>query len=377
MRIAFLPQDVDGAGCYRCIFPAQHLAQRGHDVVMPRFVLKDYKGNFVPPLPGRQGLDSIPPGYFDVGFLGDEIHDVDLVVIHAAAHVDQLTQARRLQREGSAVVVDLDDTMFELPSYSPARRQSTEYNRRWQRQAVEMADLVTVATDALAEFYSRWNQNIVVLRNRLHWPMWEGVDKGAGWKRFRVGYMGNMDYHSEDLRTIAPQLRKWLERNPEVEFVAAGDPRIHDVVGTPEAQRVCTSSVFFRNLDLWQITATMDVGLVPLVKNRFNECKSWLKGSEYAACGIPCIASPTAEYRRWLGEGRGNGFLAKHPKDWIERLDDLANDHGLVQSMGIRAEQQARHSSLDHYIHEWEAAYDGITGGGHHAVSTREIGVAA
>jgi hypothetical protein len=39
------------------------------------------------------------------------------------------------------------------------------------------------------------------------------------------------------------------------------------------------------------------VGLVPLTRGPFNEAKSYLKGLEYAAAGIPFIATPTEEYQ--------------------------------------------------------------------------------
>ena len=44
--------------------------------------------------------------------------------------------------------------------------------------------------------------------------------------------------------------------------------------------------------------ADLDVGLVPLADNAFNRAKTWLKGMEYAALGVPFVASPRAEYLR-------------------------------------------------------------------------------
>ena len=38
---------------------------------------------------------------------------------------------------------------------------------------------------------------------------------------------------------------------------------------------------------------TFDVGVVPLQQNLFNDCKSWIKGIEYAAAGIPFVVTHT------------------------------------------------------------------------------------
>jgi len=63
------------------------------------------------------------------------------------------------------------------------------------------------------------------------------------------------------------------------------------------------------------------IGLVPLVPSPFNEAKSYLKGLEYAAAGIPFIATPTAEYRR-LHEA-GVGRLASTPDEWRDHATEL------------------------------------------------------
>ena len=76
------------------------------------------------------------------------------------------------------------------------------------------------------------------------------------------------------------------------------------------------------------MTATMDVGLIPLARDdaadrHFNDCKSDLKGMEYAACGIPCVASPSRPYQAWVQPGV-NGYLAETPEQWLRALLDAA-----------------------------------------------------
>ena len=63
------------------------------------------------------------------------------------------------------------------------------------------------------------------------------------------------------------------------------------------------------------------VGLVPLTRSPFNEAKSYLKGLEYAAAGIPFIATPTEEYR--LLHRAGVGRLAETPDEWRDHATQL------------------------------------------------------
>jgi hypothetical protein len=65
----------------------------------------------------------------------------------------------------------------------------------------------------------------------------------------------------------------------------------------------------------------IDIGIVTLTNNPFNEAKSNLKGLEYAMSGIPFVASDTQEYRD-LAE-LGCGRIAKKPRDWIRHLEEL------------------------------------------------------
>lgn len=64
-----------------------------------------------------------------------------------------------------------------------------------------------------------------------------------------------------------------------------------------------------------------DIGLVPLSFIDFNEAKSFLKGIEYAASGIPFVAAGTGEYR--LLAQSGVGRVASTPDEWVTHMTDL------------------------------------------------------
>lgn len=74
-----------------------------------------------------------------------------------------------------------------------------------------------------------------------------------------------------------------------------------------------------------------DIGLVPLKDNKFNECKSELKGLEYSILGIPYLASPLPAYRRLVKDGE-NGILCGRPREWYSSLSKLIEDE-LLRNM--------------------------------------------
>jgi len=240
------------------------------------------------------------------------------------------------------------------------------------RRQLEAADGLSVATPALAELYSKHSHNVRVIRNYLDWRMWEDVTPvyDQERRRVRVGWMGEVLWRQGDLGVLRGFLGAWLGRHPEVEFVACGDPRVHDLVGVPDGQRVTTGRTEFHRFDLADITATFDIGLVPLkvddpASALLNECKSHLKGMEYAACGIPCIATPTESYRHWVREG-ANGFLASTEAEWVNCLEWMLVNW---RHMGARARAKAGANTLQGHLPEWE---DWIAGSRHHPKPPRQ-----
>jgi glycosyltransferase involved in cell wall biosynthesis len=367
LNVFFVPLNVDAAGCYRCIFPCVELGRQGHRAGLPAYQILDQNGQPVPL--GGEGLLSFPQGNLNLqSILPEDVWDYDTFVLQmpTARHTHDL--AVELKARGKRVLVDLDDHLHLIPEYNAARlspAENPDVNNHWALETVKMADGLSVATPALERYYRTWNSDIRVIPNLLWWPMWEHVPPAyeGTWRRFRVGYMGSVDYHSEDLLTLGSAIHDWMVAHPDSEFVACADERIHDILDIPEAQRVTTSATAFRCLDLGYITAAMDVGLVPLVRNEFNEAKSCLKGMEYAACGIPCLATPTGEYRRWVGPN-DNGLLCKYPGEYINALDYLYENPLLLKRMGRQARQDARRYSIDRNIELWE---DWLAGDSRHA----------
>lgn len=251
---------------------------------------------------------------------------------------------------------DVDDWMF---GFQQLVRQGVARNLVGNLSHVHR---VSVSTPALAELYgSRLSAPVEVIPNYLHWPMWERLPPRS-WDRLRIGWMGLVRSHRHDLRELRGVLGPWLARHPDVEFVWAGrvkdesEALVHDLLEVPEAQRVTLPAVEFGRIPL--ITSRMDVGLVPLVQGKVNDAKSALKGMEYAACGIPCVASATAEYRGWVEPGV-NGFVARRARDWPAALDRLYEDRELLRRMGEAARQKAWEYRIDAHVEEWASFYEG------------------
>jgi hypothetical protein len=110
-----------------------------------------------------------------------------------------------------------------------------------------------------------------------------------------------------------------------------------------------TSPQFYSNILL-----PIDVGIVPLTSNKFNQAKSSLKGMEYAISGIPFIATPTYEYK--LLHEDGAGLIANKKNDWVKAFNKMLDP----EFRKIQIENGYR-TVIDKYnllkrVYEWEDA---------------------
>lgn len=365
MRVICLPSALSASAWYRLRFPGIALRKQfGWTVVEPQGILTavpdDGKGKAQLKrlrLYGRWEPDG--QGKMRcVEALEDQLLslDFDVLVMHQRREpFDEVI--RQLRAQGKRVLIDSDDPWFDLPVWNPGSRMTRDELVAMAAQ-LRACDGLSVATPALARMYGGFQPNTRVIRNRLDWGMWADTTPvyERPSRRVRVGWMGDTFWRKGDLKVLRDCVRPWLLEHPEVEFVAAGDPRTHDLVGVPESQRVSVAEVEFDNRDLADITATFDIGLVPLDMSTkkarsLNECKSHLKGLEYNACGVPFVATPTESYRWYLEDG-GAGLLAANPAQWREALTDLLDDAYRGQ-LGREGRIAAREHSIQGAADEW------------------------
>lgn len=374
MRVCLLPTDTWGVGSYRVLFPGRELEKRGHEVFA--HLDKMYLSKWSP----HEGNVPLANSLDFKALTGKVARTWDADTYIFQRRMERLIPAaiRQLRRQGKRVVCELDDNYDLLPPGSPGQKVLREHADRlrveWMNDGIGECDVLTVSTPALADYYARYSDNVTVLPNYLDWEMWRDVPLQYEIERprVRVGWMGWLSWRGRDLEQLREWVRPWLLRHPEVDFVSVGERRgnakairkaghvtVHDYLDVPREQRVSVKTEPFR--ELAKLVATIDIGLVPLELNDFNECKSYLKGLEYAAAGIPCVATPTDQYRGFVRAGV-DGFLAQDAEEWVRALEELVCDDGLRREMGRMARDKASQLTIQNgHWRQWERVWSGST----------------
>jgi glycosyltransferase involved in cell wall biosynthesis len=238
-------------------------------------------------------------------YLEDDVLEVEppVAVFQRPVRARALELIEALQRAGTAVVVEMDDDLRYVhpDNYGYLSMIGRFEDIHWSHAelAAQRADLVIASTPALARRYGAHGR-VVVIQNYLPSALLEIKPEHKSWPLL-VGWAGSTAYHPGDLEvTYGGVAAACTEAGAS--FRVVGDARgANDSLGIPVIEQ---TGMIEQELFHAQV-AQLDTGIVPLQRSRFNDAKSNLKGLEYAALGVPFVASPTPEYERLADQGAG------------------------------------------------------------------------
>lgn len=308
MKVLSLRADYSGCAFYRITEPARVVSEQfGVDIRVDIDLAVDATKN------------TVTKDYV----VREVQEDIDLLIIQRPLNKSLYQVVKQAQRQGIAVIVELDDDFANvLPGNSAWKKinpaLSPHSNYEWLQKTAIMADSLIVSTPAL-QSYGHWERTHV-LRNCVPESIFS-VRPHPGTKR-GIGWTGTVQTHPGDLQeTRGGVAEASLTSGLGVRVVGDGYG-VSDALGFPNSWSV-EATGWVDLSDYYQtIVNNISVGIVPLANNAFNEAKSSLKGLEMAALGIPFIASPTAEYSRLANMGIGQ--IAHDRLEWFKKTRALA-----------------------------------------------------
>lgn len=250
-------------------------------------------------------------------------------------------------------VYEIDDNLWEVPPDNPAHEYFSEEARQINMQACcQMADMVIVSTEPLADIVRKHNPHVIVIPNYID----EDVLKIPRPRNERViiGW-GGTSTHKADFEAMGSALDSTILRFPQTIFMTIGS--LQYGANLPK-NRVFRKKWIMSTRKVYSHIAQFDIGIAPLAPNVFNESKSWIKALEYAALGIPCVAGDFGPYRELIKHGE-TGFLASTPAQWHEYLSLLVADEDLRLKMGECARRQAEELTIQGHLWRYEDAFRG------------------
>lgn len=308
--IGFLNTDqAGGCGFYRSFLPFTELKLKGWDAVY--------------------GM----PAYLEEHGLACKIQDkeeflcgFEVAVLKLIFDKNFLQYIDITKKAGQKIISDIDDFYPGLNDdniafYATDPKTNSESNRDHLQEIWMKSDALTVSTQFLYDYYSQRHENVHLIRNGIDINRYQFRHDTAGITP-TIGWVGATPWRTKDLEILSPIMNKFLKKhkcwfhhvgNIDEEKQVADLMKIDKTVITKKPLvSVATYPLMFTDFD---------IGIVPLSKNDFNEAKSFIKGLEYAAAGIPFVASDSHEYKYLHSFGIGR--IASNEDEWEKHLTEL------------------------------------------------------
>lgn len=261
---------------------------------------------------------------------GIDHFDLDVIVMQRVMFGDIPEKMDQAKAAGQILINDLDDWYWGLSPQNHAFEAShpkvnPKENIQHYKSVLGRSSRVTVSTAYLADRISTWVRcpidllpNTVDLAKFHPRPVTDTTVPVVGW-------VGSTGHRSGDFNEVRGVLGPMFEEGKiKIHHSGAYDhhPSFADMIGV-HPKLVTTLPLVppheYSGLFMF------DVGIAPLTDMPFNRAKSGIKALEYAAAGVPFVASPLDAYQDLAS--KGIGMVARKRHHWrllLERLRDPA-----------------------------------------------------
>lgn len=289
----------------------------------------------------------------------EEFIEADVCVVQRLASKGNLAAINVMHATDKKVVYDLDDNMWQIPKYNPAKNVIEQMKDGFETCS-EKSDVLTVSTDALKkavqEFmpFSR-KMRVEVVPNAVDFDYFPERTRPEG--KFIVGWGGTAT-HSEDTAEVFRLLPELVSKYDKlnVELVCSLKPNIrHERI---RLRGFAPVAEYPARLATWG----WDVFLGPLEHNRFNASKSNIKILEAAAVGSPILVSDIKEYGDFMRLDPALHYLICHnAKDWKNKIIELMHEPELRKRLVKKMRKVVReHYDVRKVAKQWQAIYESL-----------------
>jgi glycosyltransferase involved in cell wall biosynthesis len=278
--------------------------------------------------------------------------------LHAPEHFKAI---QVLKSWGMKVIYDMDDNLWEVPTYNPAHRLLKGVRVGFEK-CIQACDLITVSTAALKVALLRnvtlpKGIKVTVVNNAIDFNLFRPLPRNS--ETVKVGWAGT-NTHTRDVAGVWNMLPGFLGANPNVELDFVGLPMPEVLRNNRRARQLEFVPVgeYPSRLSSWRF----DVMLAPLEDNTFNRSKSNIKALEAAATGAVPLLSDVASYAQFCEhDPELKWLLCNTNGQWQTKLDALVNDAALRQYYRDRAHHVAfTHYNIENTVKQWHAVYESM-----------------
>jgi glycosyltransferase involved in cell wall biosynthesis len=249
---------------------------------------------------------------------------------------------------------DIDDPIFASDVYAenknldtllPVEKKQLLDSADKYSSAIRQCDFVSVSTPGMKNLIEAiFDGQVFIWRNVLDGETLSisaencqsdnnRVNKNG---RLVIAYMSGSRAHDADFAVIEHVLAKILNEYPHIDLLIGGYAQVSSEL-LKFKDRI-KRFPFSGYTGYFHYLSQADICLVPLLLDRFNECKSAIRFLEASIVGVPTIASNVGDFKNVVISGE-NGILVQSSQEWEESIRQLVTDKETREELGEAARQ--------------------------------------
>lgn len=290
-------------------------------------------------LPGRfpKKALGILGGLIKRFFLLFKLKQYDYIFIHREAtpigpSFFEFFASRWLKKK---IVYDFDDAIW-IPNYSEANSFFSFLKGYGNVHKIcAYAWKVSCGNEFLCDYAQKFNSNVVYNPTTIDTNNYHNRVKDQSDDEFVIGWTGShstIRYIGEIIPVLAA-----LEKKYTFTFRVISDLK-------PEFELQSLEYVKWKKETEIEDLLGFNIGIMPLVNDKWANGKCGFKALQYMSLGIPALVSPVGVNSRIVDHGL-NGFICETPEEWEKAIETLLQNKEALQEMS----KQTRKKIIDHY----------------------------
>lgn len=229
---------------------------------------------------------------------------------------------------GIRYIVDYDDAIFHNYDQSSNPIIKKLLGNKIAK-VMRFSGTVVAGNEYLAEYASKSGvgkiEIIPTVIDLDRYPIKENSDS----EKFVIGWIGTKTTFEKHLLPCKEWIRELQKQDPNIHFNIVG------ITDDMDLGRNVQYIQWTENTEVSNILK-MDVGIMPLQDSEWEKGKCAYKLIQYAACGIPGVASDVGMNKEVCIDSK-TGFIATNKEEWIGKLISLKNNSQKRSQMGQNA----------------------------------------
>lgn len=295
---------------------------------------------------------AVKDGAIDMAALSS----ADLIILHRfTPGLVSIATLESIFALGKPIVYESDDLLNEIPHDHPEAAAGASWKEGIEF-AARNAKAIVVSTRFLAEKYRRLNAEVHVLPNYLDVDIFHRDVPPIQQETVTIGLLGssiqpsNFALVDKALQALCKRYGTRLkiyfvgwecpagwQNHPNAEFLSF----IHEYENYAE------------QLKQWN----WDIALIPLAKDEYNQCKSYIKWLDYSAAGIASIFSDVSVYNEVVTHNVTGFLLPNAAQAWLQAIAMLIEHPEKRRALADAGQREVK---ADYDLREKSALYDRV-----------------